>query len=57
MTQTTALVLENPQQLSLRQLLLAEPQAGDVFQTVDRGADGVRDLGVPLRRHPTPALR
>ncbi len=35
MTQTTAIVLENPQQLSLRQLLLAEPQSGDVIVDVE----------------------
>ena len=34
MTQTTAIVLENPKQLSLRQLLLAEPQSGDVIVDV-----------------------
>lgn len=35
MTQTTAIVLENPKQLSLRQLLLAEPQSGDVIVDVE----------------------
>ena len=35
MTQTTAIVLENPKQLSLRQLLLAEPQPGDVIVDVE----------------------
>ena len=35
MTQTTAIVLESPQTLSLRDLLLAEPQDGDVIVDVE----------------------